>query len=155
MYTGNERRTDYIFYFWEDAKENMVQAGKERMRKLVLKYGEKPDEDDMDEADWFEYQAVKKYEDEVTGEMNRGEFLCQRKANIYDLSRIFDKTADEARQVFNLAAKKSVNLLPETVKHAYYEAERLTPIKISTSMLVVLALREAYFLHQQCWLELL
>ena len=96
MYTGNERRTDYIFYFWEDAKENMVQAGKERMRKLVLKYGEKPDEDDMDEADWFEYQAVKKYEDEVTGEMNRGEFLCQRKANIYDLSRIFDKTADEA-----------------------------------------------------------
>lgn len=47
----------------------MVQAGKERMRKLVLKYGEKPDEDDMNEADWFEYQAVKKYEDEVTGEM--------------------------------------------------------------------------------------
>ena len=36
------------------------------------------------------------------------------RANIYDLSRIFDKTADEARQVFNLAAKKSVNLLPET-----------------------------------------
>lgn len=91
MYTGNERRTDYIFYFWEDAKENMVQAGKERMRKLVLKYGEKPDEDDMDETDWFEYQAVKKYEDEVTGEMNRGEFLCQRKANIYDLSRILIK----------------------------------------------------------------
>ena len=120
-----------FFDFWEDAKENMVQAGKERMRKLVLKYGEKPDEDDMAEADWFEYQAVKKYEDEVTGEMNRGEFLCQRKANIYDLSRIFDKTADEARQVFNLAAKKSVNLLPETVKHAYYEAERLTPIKMS------------------------
>lgn len=55
----------------------MVQAGKERMRKLVLKYGEKPDEDDMDETDWFEYQAVKKYEDEVTGEMNRGKFLCQ------------------------------------------------------------------------------
>ena len=77
LYTGNERRTDYIFYFWEDAKENMVQAGKERMRKLVLKYGEKPDEDDMDETDWFEYQAVKKYEDEVTGEMNRGKFLCQ------------------------------------------------------------------------------
>ena len=47
------------------------------MRKLVLKYGEKPDEDDMDETDWFEYQAVKKYEDEVTGEMNRGKFLCQ------------------------------------------------------------------------------
>jgi len=31
----------------------------------------------MNEADWFEYQAVKKYEDEVTGEMNRGKFLCQ------------------------------------------------------------------------------
>ena len=48
-----------FFIFGNDAKENMVQAGKERMRKLVLKYGEKPDEDDMDEADWFEYQAVK------------------------------------------------------------------------------------------------
>lgn len=43
-----------------------------------------------------------------------GGFFSKPRANIYDLSRIFDKTADEARQVFNLAAKKSVNLLPET-----------------------------------------
>ena len=69
---------------------------------------------------------------EADGEVSEfGGFFSKLRANIYDLSRIFDKTADEARQVFNLAAKKSVNLLPETVKHAYYEAERLTPIKMS------------------------
>ena len=75
---GGSRTFTADFFVYGKREENglyFLIFGK--MRKLVLKYGEKPDEDDMDEADWFEYQAVKKYEDEVTGEMNRGKFLCQ------------------------------------------------------------------------------
>ena len=82
-----------FFDFWEDAKENMVQAGKERMRKLVLKYGDKPDEDDMNEADWFEYQAVKKYEDEVTGEMIKDKIKNGIVSSIFPVGLASYKTA--------------------------------------------------------------
>lgn len=82
-----------FFNFWEDAKQNMVQAGKERMRKLVLKYGEKPDEDDMNEADWFEYQAVKKYEDEVTGEMIKDKIKNGIVSSIFPVGLASYKTA--------------------------------------------------------------
>ena len=71
----------------------MVQAGKERMRKLVLKYGEKPDEDDMNEADWFEYQAVKKYEDEVTGEMIKDKIKNGIVSSIFPVGLASYKTA--------------------------------------------------------------
>ncbi len=63
------------------------------MRKLVLKYGEKPDEDDMNEADWFEYQAVKKYEDEVTGEMIKDKIKNGIVSSIFPVGLASYKTA--------------------------------------------------------------
>lgn len=117
-----------MFDFWQDAKDNWTNNQKDKMRSLLLKYGGVLDEDEMDDADWFEYQAAKKYENEVRREMAGGAYVCPVKTNVYNLKYFVDKKIDEAE---NFIKNDALNYLPKTVQYAYDEAKRLSPIRMS------------------------
>lgn len=82
------------FDFWQDAKDNWANRQKDKMRNLLLKYGGVLDEDEMDDADWFEYQAAKKYESEVRRE-TAGSFSNYKLPAVFPVMTNFYKMAHD------------------------------------------------------------
>lgn len=75
------------FDFWQDAVDNLAKDKRDKMRKLLLKYGDSLNEDEIDEADWFDYQSAKAYEQEVRQEMSVGQMWDQVSGAVGDLYR--------------------------------------------------------------------